>query len=922
MKKLLALLLALCLSLGCLTMAVSAREMAVLELEPDKSITFTVTKDEHTVEYGFTPEESGLYVFYDVDGGFQTSQIQVERVSLERQTDVVAHGTGRVSFEAEAGVNYRFTIDCSFKDAAIEYEFMLSRAVEPESIAFGGSPRDHGFVGEGGSLRLEYAPMNAASEILWTTNDPNVVTVAGDANGASYQLVGPGVAVITATAANGLVAQLHITVLALVELELDGTVEHTIAANGGVYEESEQDFCFTPGESGTYVLSVSYDETLDQYHGLQMSVGSGADSVRGEQVLRFHGEAGVTSYINVEFWGAYEKPVTYSFRLTAAVPAEQLRLEPDQVEGYVGSSVGVQAVWLPENSIPEELTWSVSDPQILQLRDTSTEYATVELLVPGTAAVTATTAGGLTDSFQITVYEAPKTIVLEQDVAASVTLLGGSSVEVSFTPEQTGHYRFTASVPELAAHLYADSVSDAGAVLYHLEAGTTYYGTVDNRADTTVSGELYITRDQVLLPVGMEITKLPGNTTYLKEMLADMWTYQLLAGLEMEISWSDGTKSLWRFDEEGPYVGSEFLSWELKDSDAGTDLLLQCHGVTTSFPLTVLDKSITGIALVDDSPLVVVERSCGMDMGDGEWYYSPYLFGMREVKISFSDGSTVVARPDELVYGVYVTCEDSQSQKPWVKGEKGSVSYTYDDFTVQLEVQVVDSPVTKLELVELPVDTIVIGDQRFFSGDTAYYFAPKDLRDMLAGMVLKITYQDGTTRDVTMEDLQWQIVQGVEYPCVDGYPLGLFGELMMSNELITDPCEREGQIEYKGQSVSYTIKLVEKLPDPPVEPTDPTDPTDPTVTEPVTVPTEPTVTEPTEPSALPTDPTSPSVDRPTEPSQTEDTAGTTQPTQPSGTKPPVDRDGDDTGIVIGVIAALLVVAAAAAILVPKLLKKK
>lgn len=924
MKKLLAFLLVLGLSLGCLTAAVSAREMAVLELEPEKSITFTVTKDEHVVEYGFTPAEAGAYVFYDVDGGFQTSQIQVQQVSLERQTTVVAQGTGRVSFNAEAGANYRFVIDCSFKDAAIEYEFMLSRAVEPEAMAFGGSPRDRGFVGEEGTLRLEYAPLNAASEIVWTTNDPAVVTVAGDANGASYQLVGPGVAVVTATAANGVVAQLHITVLALDELRLDETVEHTIAANGGVYEESEHDFCFTPEESGTYVLSVSYDETLDQYHGLRMSTGSGADSLHGERVLRFYGEAGVPCYINVEFWGAYEVPVTYAFRLTAAVAAEQIRLVPDRVEGYVGDSLGVQVVWQPENSLPEELTWSVADDTVLKLRDTSPEYGTLELLAPGTVTVTATTASGVTDSFQISVYAAPVPIRLEQDVSASVTLLGGSSVEVSFTPAQTGYYRFTASVPELAAHLYADNIGDGGTVLYHLEAGTTYYGVVDNRTEMTVSGELYITRDQVLLPVKMEITRLPANTTYLKGMLADMWTYQLLAGLEMEIGWSDGTSSTWRFDEEGPYVGSEFLSWELKDSGSGTELLLQCNGITASFPLTVLDKSVTRIELVDESPLVVVERSCGMDMGDGEWYYSPYLFGMREVKILFSDGSAVTARPDEQVYGVYVTCEDSQSQKPWVKGEKGSVVYAYDEFSVCLQVQVVESPVTKLELVELPVDTIVIGDSRFFSGDGAYYFAPGDLRDLLEGMVLKISYQDGSTKTVTLQELQWKLVRGVEYPCVDGYPLGLFGELMMSNELITAPCEREGQIEYKGQSVSYTIKLVEKLPEPPVEPTDPTDPTVPTVTEPVTEPTEPTVTDPMDPATQPTQgPTEPSVDEPTDPSQTEGTAGTTQATQPTtGTKPPAGQDDDGTGLVIGVIAAVLALAAAAAIAVPKLLKKK
>ena len=110
----------------------------------------------------------------------------------------------------------------------------------------------------------------------------------------------------------------------------------------------------------------------------------------------------------------------------------------------------------------------------------------------------------------------------------------------------------------------------------------------------------------------------------------------------------------------------------------------------------------------------------------------------------------------------------------------------------------------------------MIGDKAFFTGDPACYFAPKDLRAFLAGMEMVIWYQDGSSRTVTVEDLQWaDRVDGL-YPCVDGYPLGLFGELMLGNEMIDGPCEKEGVIEYMGCSVSYTITITDE--DPPQEP--------------------------------------------------------------------------------------------------------
>ena len=915
MRKLVALVLGACLLLGCLGTTAWARPVPVMEVQLDEPFSFTVTQEDHVVEYGYTAQEDGDVVIYDVDGGFQSSRVSVGVLDEEQQIIPIAEGISRAAFRAEAGKSYRFTLDLAWMEGSeIEYAFAISRPVAVESLSIVDATIDTGFVGQEGTVSLLYAPLNSAADILWETSDPGVVTVTGDQGGAVYQLVGPGTAVVSATTDDGIGAQFQVTVKDVDVLELGQSFQYTLEANGGKYRESEHDFAFTAVESGFYALAVSYDPALETYHDLQLSTVSQGSFVYGGDVLRFYAEAGEVCYLNAEFWGTYDQSVTYDLVVLPCVKAGGITLVPETVEGYAGDAVDVRVLWDPVNALPEALSWTTSDPSVAQVSSDHPEYASVQLLGAGVATVTAATQGGSSHSFQITVYPAPKPIALVEGLPSTVTLLGGGSVDITFVPEVSGYYRLAVGSEDMGAYLFTGS---AGEDLYYLEAGQVYQGCVDNYAQVTGTAEVYILRTEVMMPVGMEITKLPDDTTYLKGSLGDMWTYQLLAGLEMEISWSDGSTSLWRFDEEGPYVGQEFLQWELLEGQEQhlRELRLTCGGAVTSCQLTVLDKSITSVELVDSTPLQVVERSCGMDMGDGTWYYATHLYDTRQLKISFSDGSHMLVLPEQKVYGLFVTCEDSQKDAPWVKGGQASVTFGYGDTMVVLPVQIIESPVERIELVKLPKDTFVIGDKAFFTGDPACYFAPKDLRAFLAGMEMVIWYQDGSSRTVTVEDLQWaDRVDGL-YPCVDGYPLGLFGELMTGNEMIMGPCDRGGIIEFMGASQSYTIHLVqEQVEDPPVDPTEP--PTDPT-TEPSepTDPTEPSTEPPTDPTTQPTDPSEPSESQTTEPSRE------TEPTQTTQSDPGSDDPGADGGwiwiaVVIAVVAAL---AAGAAVV---LLRKK
>lgn len=884
--RLVTALLTMCLLLSVVGMAVLATDDRMPQLELDGIVSFSATKEAHVIYYSFTAQTDGTYVLYDIDGGVHVSYLTVYADHGGSQNMAVADGLSRVSFEAEEGVTYLLRLDCFWAEGAqIEYRFRLCAPVEVEDLSFSQATLHSGFVGSKGRVYLVYAPLGAAAPVTWTSSDPEVLTVTGDAGGAEYLLVGPGTAQITAATEDGKSASFEVTVKAVDPLELDTEFQYSLSANEGRYRESEHYFSFTPAVSGTYVLSVDLDPTLEMYHEVRLSTGSGSGSTQGGRVLQFEAQAGKPCYLKANFWGMYDRDAVYTFLVQSCVGAEKITLQPGRTAGYTGTSVDVQVLWEPEHSLHQELRWVTSDPYIVDISKVGTDYATLDLLSPGTVTISATTSDGVTDSFELTVYEAPVPIALSEGKGEPVMLLGGGAVEISFTPVKTGYYRLTCDTQELEAYLYADSTDDGDTVLYYMEAGMTYQGHVDNRGKSIAEGDLFITQDQVLVPISMVITKEPDNTEYLRASVKDVWTYQLLAGLKMDIRWTDGSKTTWSFDEEGPYVGREYLDWELvgdKDDDE-MELRLTCGDLTAGCKLKILDKTVEALTLVDEGVLQVVERSCGMDMGDGSWYYSPYIANMRQIQIRFNDGSVVEARPDQLVYGIYVTCEDSQARQPWGTGGKDTVTYRYGDRTVELEVEIIESPVEKIELIRHPQETFHLKDRDYFYGDGAYYFAPKDLRGYLEGLQFRIFYKDGTTKDVTEQEMSWEQLKDVAYPCYEGYPLGLFGELMLGNEMIDGPCEKEGLIEYMGCSVSYTITITDEDPpqDPgPVEPSEPSEPVEPSE------PSEPV--EPSEPSG-PSEPSEPSEPvestEPSEPSEPTKPAGPTVPERPTGPQP-------------------------------------
>ena len=598
----------------------------------------------------------------------------------------------------------------------------------------------------------------------------------------------------------------------------------TVSAHVNEFSEGKVVYSFTPAESGTYVFSAGYHVSEDMMHMVALYIGDGDGEDAVFDRLIFEAEAGQTYELNAEYFGLYTESVDYIFCVEACLPLEGIELVAEAETGTVEEYLYVDVIWQPSNSAPEEITWASSDTSVVDISYEAEDFAELYLAAPGKATITAATASGLTASVEITVEGAAAARELFKGENA-VTLPGDGTVAVSFAPEASGYYTIDVD-SEMAGYWFdAEAVIYDGKEYYRLEAGKSYegelYGWREEKLTCTVTIAHHA--DLVILePVAIEIVKLPHNTTYLKDTVHDVWRDDMLSGLELKVTWSDNSVSNWSYDEENGSIGTTYVGGLLSEKDSGYEIEVYVGAgeiESARFDLTVLDMTVESVELVDDSPLQIVEYSCGMDLSQlgGGWYYLPFGAYLREVTITLSDGSTVNAMPGDVVYGVEVTCYNNQGgvlvrTQPdgfWTKDSENLVRYCYGDLYALLTVEIVDSPVESIELVTLPEDTFMVDEEKGLinrDGDVV-----ETARDLLDGMSLKVNYKNGTSKTFAPEDIEWRMVMDMEYPFIEDYPIGVFGGGWLLEDIFETTDEIEGYVEYKGVSTTYTINLVEKF---------------------------------------------------------------------------------------------------------------
>lgn len=606
----------------------------------------------------------------------------------------------------------------------------------------------------------------------------------------------------------------------------------TMSAGGGYIDEYVY-YSFTPEVSGNYILSVSCDESVENRLNVNLLVDDGSEYQSFGDPLMFTAEAGVTYTLCGNFYGFNPTGGTYTFLLEAAKPLEEIELNVESDSGYVDSFVDIEVSYIPANGEREEITWTVSDPAVAEITDADMNYASVYLLSAGSVTITATTASGKSASVDITVMELPGLTVGDNEI----TVPADGMLPFGFTPEADGYYMISADDDDISLNLYEESVYDGTNEYYLLEAGVTYEGSVYNWSEENIGCTITITYFEevvILEPVSIEIVKLPSNTTYLLDTLYDVWKDECLSGLELKVVWSDGSESVWSYDENCGFMGTGYVGGFVNEKDdGGYEVEIYVSGAEVEpvyFDLNVLDIMAQSIELVDKTPLQIVEYSCGLDMsalglGFEGWLYMPLAAYDREVVITFSDGSTVNAKPGDVVYGVEILCQDNQGgmlmqTQPegfWSKDTENLVGYLYGELYAVLDVEIIDSPVESIELVGTTENTLKIDeDGNMIDRDGQIV---ESFEVLLEGMELQVNYKDGTSKTFAGEDIEWREIPEMEtaFPFVDGYPIGLMESFldMMQNmgqepEL---PYEMELTIEYMGQRDVFTLRVVEVFED-------------------------------------------------------------------------------------------------------------
>lgn len=179
------------------------------------------------------------------------------------------------------------------------------------------------------------------------------------------------------------------------------------------------------------------------------------------------------------------KVVTCSVGLVKAQNFENFELNYAQYSGYANEILNLSVSVSPQFAY-ETITWTSSDPKVVDIWDAINGDAKIVLMAPGTTVLTATSESGKTASCVITVKEKPG---IEVGETVNVTLGYEEQEYLLFTPEESGRYILyfpqnavlNMSVEESETHENVDSMEawESGdgkfrGEIFEFEAGATY----------------------------------------------------------------------------------------------------------------------------------------------------------------------------------------------------------------------------------------------------------------------------------------------------------------------------------------------------------------------------------------------------------------------------------------------------------------
>lgn len=599
-------------------------------IEPNTGKAFRFTP-EKTADYtAFQANDSGEYLWvsvHDVHGGY-----------------LVAEGSSGATFRGIAGETYlvRFS---NYNDAEVKTVLSVEESNEPKESGEPTSIKIESvdktteyYVGETVLVRASYDPKNAKrGQIDWPDSvDDGVEIVEKYGFEALVKFTNIGDQTVTAT--DGTVTgTLTFTVLP------DGNINKLLGKDVDLGAGFHRIYSFIAA-AGDYVF---YDEN-NSGCSLVLFNSNGEELASGRRI-HFRAEAGKAYRLGVT--NGTGTKAKLALHLEQDEPLTELSL-PERINGTVGSTIDVIALPDPLNASIDDISWSVDNANVAQITQADADLASIRLLTPGTATLTAW-CGGQKATCAITV-KSP--VTFEKETVRKVTLAPGESVHYQFTAPAAGTYVLwdegMQDVRFIATSGNVDSNYEDRLVMKAINAGEVYDIEIRNNAAQAVALTLHLESgttadDEATLSFaqGDNLVLYSGQSA---EVNVIMKPYNRVdAKFVASLTDDTGTVTIQPLSRPGHY--------EITAEQAGTTTLT-VTGYTIGEPaqMTIGEPAKMTITVKDREELAigVPTTMTGSTVSMGRSIFTPSVPGSYALEVTAPEGYSVEVRNGNITIGV------------------------------------------------------------------------------------------------------------------------------------------------------------------------------------------------------------------------------------------------------------------------------
>ncbi|MBR2044091.1 MAG: hypothetical protein IJ946_07105 [Clostridia bacterium] len=744
----------------CEAKVVLKEEINVTDLSLDTEVLTEIATPGQRIMYSFTPEVAGNYTFSAVGNENPDNKVELydfEGEFIAEDDDNNGYGNFKISQNMEAGKTYYFSVFLYDETEVGTIPVILEKSVVAESIEVVCTNERYGdiaFVGKVLSYTVKPSPEGAPIDgVSWSVSDQEVADVFyTNENEVAIEFYGTGTVDITAETDLGLKDSLTVTVKEVPVTVLTKGVEVNVDA----YESRGYDIIsFTPEEAGDYVFAamgtgvwrvVLYDENsltlYEQY--------SDNNRVR----IPYYLEAGVTYNYCVES----DELVVFSAVVGEDTPATGIEIIGENINGSYGENIEMFVKPVPSYAeLDESVVWQSNDENVAVFGGNILTFVGF-----GTATVTATM-GELTATAEVT-CNLPTELTIDQTVRVNIDR-EGRIVYYSFVPSKSAKYMLSSKGAfDTQVYLYDaefneldynDDYEDTNFGLECvLEEGVTYYYGVRMFSLSEV-GEFDITLTEKVYVKELKVKDFPNNT-YEHGELYETVDY---SGLILDVVWSDGSVTNWYYNAPEEIDGYA-VEIECEENPLTGYIIIYCGEIVLKHEVEFFETNVASLELIKESEQVYYENIDGYfdtDENDNEYFYY-YLHNHNDavVRIHYTDGSHFDVNLNDYVDGSWIEIFDEQYEKHFTRGTN-YVTVAYKGKSVLMPVEVVENPVDKIEVLKASTQYYVLnyGGYSYFDQYEYETFEHEDA-------VIRIYYNDGTTKDASLENLDYRILDDQE----------------------------------------------------------------------------------------------------------------------------------------------------------------